>query len=696
MMKGLLLIVLISCLIFSPSTVILAQTTESLSPTPTISLEPTVSPEVEQSPTPSTTPTGTNTPTPTETSFAHIGSSAPTATPTIQPTITSPIESTNINDGQIDNTVKIELVSGDNVAEIIKTGDATASANIVNELNTTQIGSWNWIEIINQFSALDNDIDLSEIGGNINNPDLIEALQQNEFTKDGVVNRQLADLISSVNNSNFTSIHNIVDIKVETGGNESTSETGMATSGDVQVDLNLVNIANTNVIGNNTFFSVINLFDNQSGDLILPYELDFIPVQGVEDVYVSTTPEVQNGNSSQIENNISVISNTGNNNGSVVKTGDDTVKLNVIDYANINITDSNFLLLHINNYGNWTGTIDGWWGNQQANNNGLVLWYKLPVSQPEITPQTEVKNNNQAEIVNDINLEANTGENQAVLVETGSSNIKVDIFNLVNTNIIGNNWYYGMVNIFDDFSGNIIFSRPDLHINAQVNKSDIRVNEEFDYFLSYGNNGKTFANDSVISIELPSYLEFISASDGGKYESNKVNWNLGKVAPSQHGSVSFRVKLTDSLQSDRFIVFPRIFTSRYDSNQTNNSTSILVYLKQLTENETTPSSTPSQIKPAITEEVQIYPVVTRDITLQPLLLLDNTDESPAKSGKVQGIFSGSQCVSTIPHSTEEKLSFTLTSFNLPLMLLSGVFFMGYKSIFKTRKLFISKKGGDAQ
>ena len=101
------------------------------------------------------------------------------------------------------------------------------------------------------------------------------------------------------------------------------------------------------------------------------------------------------------------------------------------------------------------------------------------------------------------------------------------------------------------------------------------------YTLHYHNFGDTPAQNVVLEDTLPAEVEFISASDGGSYDSNarKVTWNIGSVTPSGHGYETISVRIPQSVQIGTVIQNDAsISTSnlevRYDDNEAHAQTTV--------------------------------------------------------------------------------------------------------------------------
>ena len=94
------------------------------------------------------------------------------------------------------------------------------------------------------------------------------------------------------------------------------------------------------------------------------------------------------------------------------------------------------------------------------------------------TSNLDVANDNTATVVNDVSVLADTGGNAAqgtsASIQTGDAAASANVLNVVNTNIFGNHWFLGVINIFDSLFGDIIFPRPDLTVTKVADKTTVQ------------------------------------------------------------------------------------------------------------------------------------------------------------------------------------------------------------------------------
>lgn len=539
----------------------------------------------------------------------------------------------NENQAEIKNDLVAEGITGENTIEgedsKIETGNAVAEANLVNVVNTNLVGSDFWQAIINLFEDSQENIDLTQIEG-IENLDLqlISVLAQNFNTGSDSTNFSLALLLSlfAVYNENTATLTNNVDLLAASGQNQIVGEDGTIKTGNAEAYLNLFNMVNTNLIGSDWFFGIINLFGQLQGDIILPYELQFLyednqglspyatisaanaeTGDGSENQAVAgteTTLEISNFNEADLTNNVSVSANSGENEiigDGEIQTGNAEAKANLLNLVNTNIFGSNWLLLVINNFGDWVGNLSGWWGNTLTIGKTTFAWIRLPgggqLGSNGVTASNEntgegsvneamaqqinsvtIENTNIATVSNNLSVVADSGNNsiegESASIQTGNATARANLFNFINTNIIGNHWFFGVINIFDQFMGNIIFPRPDLIVSKGASQATLKPGEQVAFSLNYQNSGRLWAKDVVVTDILPAGMIFLSASDGGVYQNGQVIWQLGKIESGQGGSLGVVVQINPEIaQNGELVNIAQINTSTAEPNQDNNRSS---------------------------------------------------------------------------------------------------------------------------
>lgn len=194
--------------------------------------------------------------------------------------------------------------------------------------------------------------------------------------------------------------------------------------------------------------------------------------------------QIANQNNADVNNKLNFIGDTGNNAAnygtlsSEIFTGNAQVTAAVMNKLNSNFTGSGGVVT-FDVYNTHVGDIVFNWlpsnGFTSGNPNGSVNTSSGAVVENSVTgpnstnigqqtdaTQTSIANDNNANITQDITVNANTGGNSASYttgggtVKTGDAVANANIFSMANTNVIANKWLIGFVNIFGNLIGNIV------------------------------------------------------------------------------------------------------------------------------------------------------------------------------------------------------------------------------------------------
>ncbi len=436
----------------------------------------------------------------------------------------------------------------------ISVAEATAEA----EINRNVVGMNNCFVLLNLYEDPEDTVDLSNIV-----PTSCESTQDASH-----------EAALQIENINQAVIEQNIDEAANTGDNNIASSEGQIHTGDATSTAYISNIANTNIVGSNTLFGVVNIFAPTEKDVVLPYELPFLQAGSTSSLPVLV---VSNRNTANIQNNIATEATTGGNTGGQIDTGDSTVLIHVANTANTNILQSGFFVLHINALAPWTGSLQNYSGAVSAEGNTLTAatTFALPVNTNG--PDTTVSNANDATIVNNINLQANTGRNSAEhsTITTGDATIKAFISNIANTNIVGNNWFHMIVNIFDKFDGNIVLPRPDVATQTFSKATD---KNEVDITIQYANGGSLWARDVQVLVHLPEGATLGSYSEGGQIDGSRVFWNLGTLEKNQSGERTIHLVLSNP---GRYTISSSISTSTDEPYKQNNGSQTMVTVQKI-------------------------------------------------------------------------------------------------------------------
>ncbi|EKD65228.1 MAG: hypothetical protein ACD_50C00153G0025 [uncultured bacterium] len=335
-------------------------------------------------------------------------------------------------------------------------------------------------------------------------------------TGNGTGSQNTGDVNTIENDNTFqnndASIENDLILSSNSGDNTANQNTGgdsFIQTGDANVSANVLTFANNNFSGN-VILGVVDIFGTLNGDIVLTDEaiaratgaacstcLGNTTVSNTNNgsgseseanVNRETNNTTLQNNNANIENNLKFDAQTGNNTANqntggdtFIETGNSEINAQTLNIANSNIEGGNWWLVVVNKAGQWVGQLLGaptgslmagsegtefnvaQNGEITATNNGNGSDSNNNATVNQETNNTTSQTNN-ANIVNNIDLSANTGENNTSqntggsnTIKTGDATIIANLVNFVNNNIVGNQkLVVTVVNVFGDWFGDFV------------------------------------------------------------------------------------------------------------------------------------------------------------------------------------------------------------------------------------------------
>jgi len=496
--------------------------------------------------------------------------SQPIVSPSPEPTVTVTEEPKiltveNDNNGQVENSAEIIASTGDNLVSenlgdaAIQTGDATATANLLNTLNLNIVGSNFQILMLDLKDGQSGNIDLNELWKQL----LLQAGDNQLQLADGSSN----NLSIVVANDNQANLENNIEVTASTGNNQTNNNNnGDIQTGDAKALANVTNIVNTNLLGSKFFLGIINIFNLQTGDLILPRLENFALSDGTGN---AGSAVFSNNNSASVTDTVQTNANTGydsqsgNKGDNSIQTGNATAQSNDFTLANLNVQKNNWFFLMVNRLGSWTGQIIGWTTSSSSESQiqpSQIYQFGLNPSSSIVDNSSNEESNltfqneNKAKVTNNIQTTADTGNNSAgnnqgdSNIQTGNALAAANVLNLINLNILGGHWFMGVVNVLNDWTGNIVFAYPDLTVGISDGIEGIKPGDNFEYTINYNNQGQDQAQGVNVELDLPNGVNYLSDTSGATpiISGQHLVWSLGNLIPG--GQKSFKV--TVQLRSD--------------------------------------------------------------------------------------------------------------------------------------------------
>ncbi len=586
-----------------------------------------------------------------------------TATTTATSTLKDLLEVDNSNDADINNDIVGSTNSGSNSVVdndggvVLTTGNSLLISNIFNLINLNIIGAKSMTTAINIVGNIIGDLDLSRYSIAELADIVVEDEEFQEFTEkstqeeDEDVNLVVEDS-TTIRTDNNADVENNVSLEAISGNNE-IYDNGSVTvkTGDVFVASNVANIVNTTVVGDNFTLAIINIVGgNWDGNLILPSltvnqlqdssspqsscQIDCQGTANVlnqvdnEDIAVSEVSvvdslEVTNNNDADINNTVSIITDSGSNNVSdnngdiEVETGDVVTMSQVLNFVNTNILGDGRIFGIINMMNaNWSGNIwgvpaDGFVVNRQGsyitfqnNPNETLTVYSdkfddVVESEPEdlsaddgsatITNTDAITTNSTALIDNNVVIDASSGNNDVsgnngdVKIETGNVAALSNIFNLANTNIVGDNTTFAVINILGgEWNGDINFGMPDLQIIevSQADPDPAVPGGYIDYTLVVTNKGDAPAtNVKVTAVTNPSMVDVVQYDNGELDDFGVVTWNIPELGVGDMKTFYYRAKISEAANNNDLVAnHVQVTADQDDRNSDDNRTGTEVYV----------------------------------------------------------------------------------------------------------------------
>lgn len=412
-----------------------------------------------------------------------------------------------------------EITGGDGDASI-DTGDAAALADSENQVNTN--------------TTLLTDPEATEAA------DLVDGEVEAASNEEGGVS------LVSVENDNDAEVDSETTAEAETGENQANENEGDASieTGDAIAIADSANLINTNITGSDFQYLVFDDSDLAENSDLYQIWLKLLGGEGVEPLQLSDGVSlsfflVDNENLACLVNQTTAVADTGGNEASgndgsaTIETGDAFASANAFNLVNTNIVGSQFLVIVINIFQDFVGSIilpsqDYFFTPDQVETDGQELGLTTPSSS-----FISVENQNQAEVENMATADASTGENQTnnnsgdSLIETGDAFAQANSMAIVNTNVFSFGFFTLMINNFGTWLGQI------LNWTAPGENSEPSAGNQLYYYgqdlggIASGAGGRPYSR-SVIQVTnnnsaLVSSTASASASTGG----NQANNNQG-------------------------------------------------------------------------------------------------------------------------------------------------------------------------
>lgn len=538
----------------------------------------------------------------------------------------------NTNGSNVATEANVESKTGENVLEAgedieesgIVAGDVNLFANVLTVANTNLVNS-EIVTLTENFNRLTTDLVMNhpEQGTGERMQKIIDELCLDE---QGGECQSLSTFL--LTNQNDATVENNVTAEGVSGRNKLRAgedvERSRIRTGNVNAIVNVITLVNTHAVNSRFTIASFNIFGDWDGNLEFPSQEWFLEdtlTLGGAPLGLASAKQVlieaANANDVVIDNNVEVVTNTGDNiveatggnsSSGKKKSGDieDTSVTagaakggaNVMDIANTTLINAKWFLGIVNVLGSWNGQVYslpdqvamgetpfGMTFLASPNNSVETaenLSKALSGLEAESDSATVTENENVAAVNNNVRLVADTGSNKLRGREvedseifTGSAKALANILTFANTNLVNAELYVGLVNVFGTWNGNIVFGHPDLSI-SQTGPSVIPsvVGSKADFTVAVANNSGSNIPDAKLDWQYDaSVFKFGSVSSAYPFNQSPgvVQLMLGNLAPHFTGSAVLELELiTPPSGNDEVVTIAKISGSSPEKNIVNN------------------------------------------------------------------------------------------------------------------------------
>lgn len=392
--------------------------------------------------------------------------------------------------GSTESGTEPEVVAEETTTEpegdtTVDTGDATSEGTINNYIDYSELQTL--VEDAGYDFILVGRIVYDPITGTYHAYDEQSQAKLDKALEDGILDPwEYLDIITPetdtiASTTNDAVVENEADIGAETGNNSANGNDNVTiNTGDATAVANVLNVVNTNIFDSEGFF----LFLDNLGEAGVNGNLDFRDFDFFDPAAVQSTENqresadenpitaicptcggagdltINTGQSAEITNDVVVRSGTGvnealeNSGDATINTGDAYAAANVINLANTNIVDSNYLLLTFNNFGDYNNDIVF-----PSANEFLDLF---ATGGGQTTPQEITAiNTNTTDVDNNADVSGATGDNAAegdgdTTISTGDASADTNVLNQLNSNLFGGASFSILVKVHGEWNGDVV------------------------------------------------------------------------------------------------------------------------------------------------------------------------------------------------------------------------------------------------
>jgi hypothetical protein len=297
----------------------------------------------------------------------------------------------------------------------------------------------------------------------------------------------LADAVLNIITDQSAEVTNDLVVRAGTGANTSTSDAGLASveTGNANAFGGIVNFGNLQIVDSRYMIILMANQGNLDGNIVLPDASFFKTLSS--GAKFGPGSSLVSGNTADVTNNGNANALTGTNTASAsstqeqaqIQTGkanSDAVAMNFVNQIGAPVC---FI---VNVGGKWQGNVvrlpEGF--SREKTSYGEIICGAGTNDSRAGVRGVHASTTNYAKVLNNAIVEATTGANAATgaaaKIKTGDANAFVQILNVLNQTIIGQDWIFALFTVSGDWKGNLVFgpdpagpgSDPLTHVAGQI------------------------------------------------------------------------------------------------------------------------------------------------------------------------------------------------------------------------------------
>lgn len=197
-----------------------------------------------------------------------------------------------------------------------------------------------------------------------------------------------------------------------------------------------------------------------------------------------------------------------------IQTGNALAYANLFNLINTNIVGTDFVILVLN--------LDSQNGDIDLNQVWKEILERSQSPDLQILPETignlTIQVINQAEVENNVDVTASSGSNNAsynrkAMIVTGDAIALANVVNIINTNFSGTAFFFGAINILNNFTGNLILPRPEMFTSQNSGQTTSTESPQISNSAQTSDQVKTIASTGENSAQGNSQGSAVSTGD---------------------------------------------------------------------------------------------------------------------------------------------------------------------------------------